>query len=185
MIIKTSSSQSKEKYSYTDFKPDEMSESFAEAKFLRSDGNNQEFEREMRSFPRELSARLKFVRNLRTNSHIYRKTPAKLNSISKITYRNLPKLTPEIIAYAIEMNLMHEDDIKGLIVDPNKYSVFFEDPDLDSPNTRNALRNLDLKPELVRFPQFQVNFFRFFKGKFNRKKIVKNGKNAKIFFKKN
>ncbi len=153
MHINTYSSLSKENYSLTDSKPDEMSES---VRFYHNETNNQDFYKEMRSFPRELSARLKFVRNLPNNSHIYHEISAKCNSISKITHRNLPKLTPEIIDYAVEMNLLHEEDIKGLIVDPNKYSVFFEEHDLESPTTKNALKNLEIKPELVRFPQFHV-----------------------------
>jgi len=140
--------------------PEDLSESIAEAKFLRSNmtTENQEFYRNMQQFSKELINRGKFIRNLRstTKKLSYHEISARCHSMNDMTFRNLPKLTPKIINYAVEMNILKEDDLKGLILNPNKYSVFFERQELDSPFTHNAMKNLEFKPELVIFPRFTV-----------------------------
>ena len=139
-----------------------MSASLAEEKFIRSNmtSQNQEFYRNMKRFSRELSKRKNFIRHLRSNSKrlSYHEIPPKCNSLSNSTFRNLPKISPKILNMAIEMKVLKEDDLKGLILNPNKYSVFFEQQDLGSPFTRNAMKNLGFKPELIIFPHFTVCF---------------------------
>ena len=140
-------------------KPSElMSASLAEEKFLRNQmsPSTQDFYRKMKQFPKELSSRHNFIRNMRSSTRNLTHITSKCQSFTEKTKRNLPKLSPEIISYAMEMNILKVDDLKGMIVDPNKYSIFFEDHDFESPMTRNALKNLNFKPELVKFPNFKV-----------------------------
>ena len=135
-----------------------MSASLAEEKFIRSNmsSQNQEFYRNMKRFSKEINNRKSFIRKMSSRKISYHGVPPKCNSLSDLTFRNLPKLSKKILNMAIEMKVLKEDDLKGLILNPNKYSVFFEPQDLGSPFTRNALKNLDLKPELVLFPHFSV-----------------------------
>lgn len=135
-----------------------MSASLAEEKFIRSNmtSQNQEFYRNMKRFSKEINKRKSFIRKMSTRKISYHAVTPKLHSLSDLTFRNLPKLSKKIVNMAIEMKVLKEDDLKGLILNPNKYSVFFEPQDLGSPFTRNALKNLDLKPELVLFPHFSV-----------------------------
>lgn len=163
--MKLSHSISKQKTSslpeLTDVGHEDLTESMAEVKFLRNQSpSSLEFYKNMRKFSRELSQHNKFIRNAKINpkNHSYIKIQSKCKSFTSKTIRNLPKLSPKLIKYGIEMNLLREDEIKGLIVDPNKYSIFFEDQDLDSPYTINALKNLKIKQELITFPNFKVNF---------------------------
>lgn len=146
--------------SFKDMTQQEMTESITEAKFIRSNisSQNQEFYKNMKQFSRKLSARRNFIRNMRASikKPSYDDVLAKCNTVSEATFRNLPFLSPKVVEYAMEMNILKEDDLKGLILNPNKYSIFFEKQDLGSPFTRNALKNLDLKPELVKFPNFSV-----------------------------
>lgn len=142
--------------SLTDFN---MTESLAEAKFTRSESpSHQEFFKNVKQFSRELKSREKYIKSTRISikKRSFIDIEPKCHSFTEKTLRNLPKLSKKVIDYAIEMKLLREEDLKNLIVDPNKYSIFFEKHDFSSPFTRNALNNLGLSLEQVLFPDFKV-----------------------------
>lgn len=144
---------------YGDSFNDEMYDSIIDARFKSSQTpTTKDFYKKMWQFPNELKKRQRFImdRKVSIKKMSYIAVEPRCKSFIDKASQELPKLSPKVLEYALELHLLNKEDINGLILNPNKYSIFFENQNLDSPLTKNALRNLNLTKEQISFPSFQV-----------------------------
>ena len=113
-----------------------------------------------------------------------------MNIVQDFCWKKLPKLNLRQIQEALKRNIINIEESKKLLIDPNKYSIFFKKIDVNSPLTKKALKNLEIDNEeliLLDFSDFKsetlpeiyqiINFLLYLSAKYELLKAVLEERN--------